>query len=277
MSIWNDPEISFEDFASYLLDDKNKSGLEKIWTTKTKNKSILSELESHELSDILVSFMKECIKSKQNGSSSNKPSADQLQDSSHLFSDWIVENKLSGIPDEDYSKMTLKSIFDNKLILNWISEASQPLKSYIQSKNQHDPSLSQQEIQSKNRRMIQKHPSLAHLFQQKLVNKTQNEFNDYDNTQKQKENEEYIKKSEEAKQNIHQIRQSRAMLFFNHSEIGYETKKKCKIYKDIKLTEFLIEVEKGELMGGKKQNKSSKVVELIEPIKGFIASKYVKV
>ena len=66
--------------------------------------------------------------------------------------------------------------------------------------------------------MIQKHPSLAHLFQQKLVNKTQNEFNQYNNTQKQKENEEYAMK-QEALQNIHQIRQSRALLFFNHSDI----------------------------------------------------------
>ena len=53
--------------------------------------------------------------------------------------------------------------------------------------------------------------------------------------------------------------------------------KKCKIYKDDKLTQFLIEIEKGELVGGKKENKSTKVIELIEPIKGFIASKYVKV
>ena len=153
MSIWNDPDISFENFASYLLDDSNQSSLEKIWNTKTKNKSILSELESHELSDILVLFMKQCI-NKQRNSSSDKPSSDQLQDASHLFSDWIVENKLSGIPsddEEDYNKMTLKSIFDNKLIFQWIFEASTPLKSYIESKNQHDPSLSQQEIQSKNK------------------------------------------------------------------------------------------------------------------------------
>ena len=140
MSIWNDPEISFENFATYLLDDKNKSGLEKVWNTKTKNKSILSELESHELSDILVSFMKQCIMKSKN-ISSDEPSPDQLQDASHLFSDWIVEHKLSGIPsndDDDYNKMTLKSIFDNKLIFKWISEASIPLKSYIESKNQHD-------------------------------------------------------------------------------------------------------------------------------------------
>ena len=50
-------------------------------------------MEPHELSDILVSFMKQCI-NKQRNSSSDKPSSDQLQDASHLFSDWIVENKL---------------------------------------------------------------------------------------------------------------------------------------------------------------------------------------
>ena len=277
MSIWNDPDISFEDFGSYLLDDKNKSSLESIWKTATKNKTLLSELESHEISDILVLFMKSCISSK---NKSSKPSSDQLQDASHLFSDWILENKLSGIPlsdDEDYNKMRLnEDIFNKKLLFKWISEASIPLKTYIDSKNQHDPSLSQQEIQSKNKRVLQQHPSLAHLFHQKIVNKKQIKFNDYDETQKQKEEEKLNKKHEAAKENIKTIRQSRAMLFFNHSDIGYEIKKKCKIYKDENLTQFLIQVDKGELIGGKLENKKNKTIQLLEPIKGYISSKYVK-
>merc|ERR1712228_751644 len=60
------------------------------------------------------------------------------------------------------------------------------------------------------------------------------------------------------------------------SEIGYETKTKCKMFKDDKLKQLLIEVEKGELMGGKKQKEQSKTIQIIEPIQGFIESKYIQ-
>jgi len=275
MSIWNDPEITFEEFGKYLCDDSNKSTLQKIWNEKTKNKQLLSELAAHELSDILIEGMKECIKSFNKSSS---PNSEQLQDSSHLFSDWIVENKLSGIPSsdqEDYNTMKLQDIFDQKILFQWISESSIPLKSYIESKNQHNPTLSQQQIAAKNKRIIAKHPSLAHLFQQKIVNKNQNEFNTFNEKTKHKETEKYNMKQQELDQNVHHLRKSRALLFFNHSDVGYETKTKCKLYKDEKLTSFLIEVEKGELIGGKKENKQTKVIQIIEPIQGYIASKYV--
>eukprot|EP01084_Bolivina_argentea_P053304 97850_1 len=246
MSIWN--EISFEKFSNYLLEDKNRKSLLKIWNKKTKSKEFLSEMENHELSDILVLFQKECILSY---NSTCGVSSDQLQDSSHLFSDWIFENKLSGIPssdEEDYNKMRLISILskENNLLFNWISESTSPLKTYINSKNEHDPSLSQQEIAAKNKRIIQKHPSLAHLFEQKVVNKKHIQFNNYNEIHKND-----FKNEDFKNENIHQIRQSRAMLFFNYSDIGYETKRKCKIYKNKKLTELLIEVSKGELFGGK--------------------------
>jgi len=276
MSIWNDPDITFVDFAKYVSTESNKSALAQLWSDKTKHKDLLSELQPHELSDVLIAFMTQCIKSKNPTSS---PTPDQLHDASDLFTDWMIENKLSGIPssdDEDYNKMKLAVIFSKNLLSGWISEASVPLKSYVDSKNEHNPSLSQQAIAAKNKKLRDMHPSLAHLFEQKIVNKQHNEFNDYRASLKQREQDKYAQKEQEATQNIHQIRQSRALLYFNHSDVGYEVKKKCKIYKDEKLSEVLVELEKGELMGGKKENEKLKIVELVEPIKGYVRSKYVK-
>ena len=277
MSIWNDPDISYQQFGKYLCNESNRTKLQKIWSKHTKAKTILSELEPHEISAILVSMMKECIKSFNELSD---PKSEQLQDASELFTNWIIENKLSGIPSsdkEDYSKMSLDYILNSNALFEWILESAKPLKHYIDSKNQHDPSLSQQQIMDNNKRMIEKHPSLAHLFQQKIVNTNENKFNNLHQTTKQTQEQQYIAKSKEATDNVHQLRQSRAMLYFNHSDIGYEVKTKCKIFKDSKLKEFFIEVDKGELMGGKKQNEQTKIIEIIEPIKGFIESKYIEV
>ena len=276
MSIWNDPEISFEEFASFTSNEKNKSLFSKSWNSLTKNKIFVSELESHELSSILLSYMKICIKSYNKTSS---PTNDQLQDSSHLFSDWIFENKLSGIPlndDDDYNKMKLFDIFNNGLLFKWLNESSLPLKTYILSKSNHDPSLSQAEILINNKKMMQKHPSLAHLFQQKRVNNIQqNIFYDKQNNEKIKKDIQFNKKQKDFDDNHHKLRKSKALLFFNHSDIGYEIKKKCKMYSDKKLTQFLTTVNKGDLIGGKIVDKKTQIIQIIEPIKGYIQSQYV--
>eukprot|EP01084_Bolivina_argentea_P210791 358665_1 len=104
MSVWNEPKITFTQFASYVNDEKNKILLKRKWNSKTKSKVFMSELESHELSDILILFLTQCIQSY-NSQCTIEP--DALQDTAHLLSDWVFENKLSGIPmndEEDYNR-----------------------------------------------------------------------------------------------------------------------------------------------------------------------------
>ena len=92
MSIWTNPEISFNDFGTFVTDKKNRNNLKKSWSKSPNRKKLASELKSHEICEILLLFMKQCIAKKNKKAS---PNDDDLRDAAMLFSDWIVENKLS--------------------------------------------------------------------------------------------------------------------------------------------------------------------------------------
>ena len=145
--------------------------------------------------------------------------------------------------------------------------------------------MSQQEVLKRNQHILSKHPSLGHLFQQKIVQQNHDDFDGYSDELARKEKEQYEAKKRESALKMHHLRDSRKALFFNHSESGYETTTRCKIYKNEELSELQIEVESGELLGGLNAMKSVtikgrgkvSVVEIVEPIKGFIDNQYVQV
>ena len=271
MSIWDNPKLTFTEFGEWVTQLKLTTKKDLFSKYCDNNKELtLNSLEKI-IYDLIIKKL-----TLNNGTKVNIKK-DELIKSINMIFDWIIENKFN------YNQKTLNNNDFMVSFFIWINESCQPLNDYIDNENdvtnilnsKHKPTESQLLVVNQNKKLLNKHPSLAHMFFAKPVNNGTNNEEIKPNVDKL--NYEYYQKNINWYKKHSKIRKSRANIFFNHSKFGYEIiANNIWLFSDDKLKNKEIKLTKGELIGGEPLSNNSNIIKIIEPLKGYIKAEWVK-